>query len=62
MGCGPGGTEENPPGFGLAGPYREGPDPVNPIVAPVSQLEHPVNEGRFDSSYVLIMLGAKYWF
>ena len=59
MGCGPGGTEENPPGFGLPGPFRQGPDPINPIVSPLSQLEQPINEGTFKSSYFLFMLGAE---
>jgi long-chain fatty acid transport protein len=62
MGCGAGGTSQNASNFGLPGPFREGPDPLNPIVAGASQLEHPVNEGRFDSHYLLFMLGASYWF
>jgi long-chain fatty acid transport protein len=62
MGCGPGGSEESAPGYGLPGPFREGPDPVNPLVVTESQAEHPVNEGRFDSYYLLFMLGVKYWF
>ncbi len=62
MGCGPGGTQETVEGFGSSGPYRQGPDPINPIVNPDVQAEHPVNEGTFDSHYLLIMLGISTWF
>jgi hypothetical protein len=41
---------------------RQGPDPINPIVAPGSQLENPVNQGTFKSHYLLFMLGASTWF
>jgi long-subunit fatty acid transport protein len=54
-GCGPGGVQQNLPD-------RQGPDPLSPIVVPAQQLEHPVNEGTFDSHYVLVMLGARYAF
>ncbi len=37
---------------------REGPDPINPLNTPDSQLQGPVNQGVFKSHYVLFMLGA----
>jgi long-subunit fatty acid transport protein len=54
-GCGPGGSIQ---------PVNErlGPDPINPIVVPEQQLENPVNQGTFDSHYLMIMLGASTWF
>jgi hypothetical protein len=41
---------------------RQGPDPVNPLVVPESQLESPINQGTYKSHYVLFMLGATTWF
>ena len=41
---------------------REGPDPINPLNTPDSQLQGPVNQGIFKSHYVLFMLGASTWF
>ena len=47
---------------------RQGPDPVNPIVSggvgksPDLQLESPTNEGTYTSHYLMIMLGASYYF
>lgn len=37
---------------------REGPDPINPLNNPDTQLQGPVNQGVFKSHYVLFMLGA----
>lgn len=54
-GCGPGGTQQT-------SDQRQGPDPLNPILVPDSQLEHPVNQGTFKSHYLMFMLGASYWF
>jgi long-subunit fatty acid transport protein len=62
MGCGPGGTQQASPGWSDTGPYRQGPDPINPILNPDVQAEHPVNEGTFNSHYFLIMLGMSTWF
>lgn len=62
MGCGPGGTEQAVNGWSTSGPYRIGPDPINPILNPDVQAEHPVNEGTFKSSYILVMLGMSTWF
>ena len=62
MGCGPGGTQQAVPGWSTTGPYRIGPDPINPILNTDVQAEHPVNEGTFKSSYILIMLGMSTWF
>ena len=41
---------------------RQGPDPINPIVVPAQQRQAPVNQGTFDSHYILFMLGASTWF
>jgi long-subunit fatty acid transport protein len=41
---------------------REGPDPINPLVVPDQQLQAPVNQGVFESHYVMFMLGASTWF
>jgi long-subunit fatty acid transport protein len=41
---------------------REGPSPINPIVNPGAQLESPVNQGTYKSSYIMIMFGASTWF
>jgi long-subunit fatty acid transport protein len=41
---------------------RRGPDPINPIVVPSSQAENPVNQGTFNSNYILFMLGFSTWF
>ena len=62
MGCGPGGTEQAVPGWSTSGPYRIGPDPINPILNPDVQAEHPVNQGTYKSSYILVMLGVSTWF
>ncbi|HEY5926685.1 MAG TPA: outer membrane protein transport protein [Kofleriaceae bacterium] len=55
MGCGSGGAVQ---------PLdeRQGPDPINPLVAPISQAESPVNQGTYKSHYLLIMLGMSTWF
>ena len=37
-------------------------DPVNPLNTPDAQLESPVNQGIFKSSYVLFMVGFTNWF
>jgi long-subunit fatty acid transport protein len=62
MGCGPGGTEQPVEGWTPTGPFRQGPDPLNPIVNTNNQAEHPVNEGTFNSHYILITLGMSTWF
>ena len=41
---------------------RSGPDPINPIVVPESQIESPVSQGEYKSHYVLFMLGFSTWF
>jgi long-subunit fatty acid transport protein len=41
---------------------RQGPDPLNPLVVPEQQLQAPVNQGVFESRYVMFMLGASTWF
>jgi long-subunit fatty acid transport protein len=41
---------------------REGPDPINPLNNPDSQLQGPVNQGVFKSHYLMFMLGASTWF
>jgi long-subunit fatty acid transport protein len=41
---------------------RQGNDPINPLVVPEQQLQAPVNQGVFESHYVLLMLGATTWF
>jgi long-subunit fatty acid transport protein len=57
-GCGAGGTEQGVAGWSENGPYRVGPDPINPLLPqPDVQAEHPVNEGTYDSSYIVFMLG-----
>jgi long-subunit fatty acid transport protein len=65
VGCGDGMKDEPVPGWrlpGNAGPDRQGPDPINPLENPNVQSESPVNQGTFKSHYVLLMLGASYWF
>jgi hypothetical protein len=41
---------------------RQGPDPINPLVVPEQQFQSPVNQGVFESRYVMFMLGATAWF
>jgi long-subunit fatty acid transport protein len=41
---------------------RTGPDPINPLVVPDSQLQAPVNQGVFEAHYLMFMLGATAWF
>ncbi|MBA3395463.1 MAG: outer membrane protein transport protein [Deltaproteobacteria bacterium] len=41
---------------------RQGPDPINPIIVPESQLQSPIAQGTFKSSYKLLMLGFSTWF
>ncbi|HEY5924763.1 MAG TPA: hypothetical protein VIV11_23950, partial [Kofleriaceae bacterium] len=41
---------------------RTGPDPINPLVVTEQQLQAPVNQGVFESHYILLMLGATTWF
>lgn len=55
MGCGPGGDE-------LPNEDRNGPDPVNPTINPDQQLENPIAQGDYKSSYLMLMLGASTWF
>ncbi len=42
--------------------HREGPDPINPLVATQSQVENPVNQGTYKSHYLMFMLGMSTWF
>jgi long-subunit fatty acid transport protein len=57
-------TESGCNGDGVQAPLedRQGPDPINPLVVPAQQLQAPVNQGVFESRYVLLMLGATTWF
>jgi long-subunit fatty acid transport protein len=41
---------------------RLGPDPINPIQNPDTQLENPVNQGTYKSHYLMFMLGVSTWF
>jgi len=41
---------------------RAGPDPINPILVPETQLEDPVSQGDYKSHYTLVMLGFSTWF
>lgn len=41
---------------------RTGPDPIYPILVPEAQVQSPVNQGVFQSHYVMLMLGATTWF
>jgi long-subunit fatty acid transport protein len=41
---------------------RRGPDPINPLLVPRQQLQAPVNQGVFESHYLLFMLGMTTWF
>jgi long-subunit fatty acid transport protein len=58
MGCNGDGTEGAVDGYGTGGPVRQGPDPLNPLLAPNVQAENPVNQGTFSSHYLMIMFGA----
>jgi long-subunit fatty acid transport protein len=51
-------------GDGVQAPLedRQGPDPINPLVVSEQQLQAPVNQGVFNSHYVMFMLGATTWF
>jgi long-subunit fatty acid transport protein len=57
QGCS-GGMDANVPGWSATGPYRVGPDPLNPLVVPAQQKENPVNQGTIVSHYLMFMLGA----
>lgn len=68
---GPNGTLCNPTGvaMGCAGTNvdqdqsaRKGPDPTNPLIGATQQTESPVNQGVYQSHYIMFMLGAKTWF
>ena len=41
---------------------RKGPDPINPLNVPMSQLESPVNQGDYKAHYLMFMLGMSTWF
>ena len=41
---------------------RKGPDPINPLNVPMSQLESPVSQGDYKSHYLMFMLGMSTWF
>jgi long-subunit fatty acid transport protein len=51
-------------GDGVQAPLedRQGPDPINPLVVPEQQLQSPVNQGTFESHYILLMIGVMAWF
>ncbi len=55
VGCG-NGTTETPVGS------RHGPDPINPLLDPAQQAESPVNQGVYQSHYLMFMLGFTTWF
>lgn len=55
VGC-DGSGSERPPG------ERQGPDPTSPLFDPNLQPENPYNQGSFESSYVMFMLGFNTWF
>lgn len=54
-GCGPNGEQQTVDN-------RQGPDPINPLVLPESQLENPTNQGTYKSHYLMFMLGVSTWF
>lgn len=62
--CNPTGTMQGCRGDGSENTLddRRGPDPTNPLVTPPNQAESPVNQGTFESSYVLLMIGMSTWF
>ena len=62
MGCAGNGQDAQVAGWSPTGPFRQGPDPINPIIAPNVQAESPVNQGTFTSHYLMFMLGASTWF
>lgn len=41
---------------------RQGPDPVNPTLIPIRQVENPVNQGTMSSHYLMWMIGASHRF
>jgi hypothetical protein len=41
---------------------RTGLDPINPLLTTEAQFQAPVNQGVFESRYILFMLGATAWF
>jgi long-subunit fatty acid transport protein len=41
---------------------RQGPDPIVPILDSTLQNENPVNQGTYQSHYIMFMLGASTWF
>ncbi|MEJ7597475.1 MAG: outer membrane protein transport protein [Kofleriaceae bacterium] len=41
---------------------RKGPDPINPLNVPMSQLESPINQGDYKAHYLMFMLGMSTWF
>lgn len=43
-------------------PDRTRPDPVQPLSAPLNQIENPFNAGEYKSGYVLLHLGVTAWF
>jgi long-subunit fatty acid transport protein len=70
-GAGPNGTVCNPTAtqFGCVGDGtqhevgdRQGPDPTAPIIEPGLQTENPVNQGTYQSHYIVFMLGVTKWF
>jgi long-subunit fatty acid transport protein len=54
-GCGPGGVEQ-------LQADRDAVDPITPILTEDNQAESPVNQGTFDSSYLMFLLGFSTWF
>jgi len=55
QGCAPGGGE-------TPVKDRTAPDPLQPKITPISQVESPYNAGRYESNYILSSLGINFWF
>jgi long-subunit fatty acid transport protein len=62
--CNPTNAQMGCVGDGTENPVtdRAGPDPINPILVPETQLESPVAQGDYKSHYTLVMLGFSTWF
>jgi long-subunit fatty acid transport protein len=58
--CNPTASNQGCDGSGSETPVedREGVDPINPVFDPDSQSQNPVNYGRYQSHYLMFMLGA----
>jgi long-subunit fatty acid transport protein len=62
--CNPDLTSMGCAGSGVDQPtnQRQGPDPIVPILDAEHQSENPVNQGTYQSHYLMFMLGASTWF